>query len=285
MAQAESLRHRLDRGLALLRAHPRQSFLDVVRGHPQPELAASMFRQTLESLLVLDVIRDVPTDAELPGPLAARLAEEQHVVLRSTLAHHVLLSGLSDGEKRAISHRVRREGDPTMHVAEWIDAQGRSVGVTGDSRLKLRRAAVDVTARIRRQSAAAVIDDAVQKVDRVIELGGPAMVTVRATVSRALSAGLWPQLDATPTAAGTTGHPAGAQTQEDAEWAQAMTPQGQRLWSSAWGRPGDSEIETAAVLMPLGLATCGVTLIIGLVTLFVGIAQNEDWDGRRRTDP
>ena len=51
-------------------------------------------------------------------------------------------------------------------------------------------------------------------------------------------------------------------------------------WNASWARPGDAEIRLGGIRMPLGLVTCGVLLIAGLITLISGEVQNGEWDGR-----
>jgi hypothetical protein len=67
---------------------------------------------------------------------------------------------------------------------------------------------------------------------------------------------------------------------DDAEWARVTTPS--PLWSAAWARPGDEEMQIGAALMPFGLVSCGALLIAGLVVLISGVVQNAEWDGRPR---
>ncbi len=287
---AAELLARLERGLARARTGEVERALS---SHPRPRLAGGALRLGLEALVVLDVARSVPEGAALPPPLAARLAHELPVLDRYTLTYHTILSAMPSGARRRVTTKVRERPGVTMEVAGWLDEQARDLGVARESRLLLRGHAAEVDVRLRRQSAGAVIDDCVSKVGRVLERSGASVALARGSAASAMMAAIWQQMERAPgagvqlsapgavPAAGVAVPPDVLRMQEDALWEQVTTPD-EVLWSARWGRPGDSELETSAILMPLGLVTCGLLLLVGLVMMIVGLAENARWDGQPR---
>ena len=83
-----------------------------------------------------------------------------------------------------------------------------------------------------------------------------------------------PRSDASP------GYPFEQQGQ-DLEWAR-FTDESDRFWSARWESPGDEEVSIGAIMLPFGLASCGLMLIVGLIVIISGAAQNASWDGEPR---
>lgn len=295
-SEATELLARLERGLDRVRGVPAGTMARELRDHPQPELAERMMRLGLEALVLLDVTRSIPQGAELPDALAERLGPELPVLDRYAATYSTLLVEMPRTARRRLDRKMRERPDATMQIAGWIDEHARSVGSGAQSRLILRSQAADVDVRVRRQSAGAVIDDCVAKVERVVERTGTSISLARSSATSAMIAAMWQDAGDVPRGGGVLGSQlappssAGAtrmipaelrRLEEDRLWAEATTPD-QLLWSARWGSPGDTEIEIGAALMPFGLVTCGFLLIVGLIVMAVGLAQNASWDGSPR---
>ena len=300
---ALALETRLDVGLGRLRNTPRGAIARELSWHPHPQVAEDVLKQTLEALVVADVARSLPP-GRAPTALSTRLGRELHVVSRATDTHHALLTTMPGSARRRLDTRIRREPEIPSQVAGWIDRNAAELGTARESRLKLRQAAHDVSTRLRRQSANAVIDDCVAKVERAASRAGTSLAVTRSTRVSLLLRGIWQQADAVPrpsgralTPPGPSTHipvpPAGgsmpptaapsalARASQELDWAR-FTDTSDRVWSARWARPGDREIAAGAVMMPFGLASCGAMLLVGLIVMIAGSVANANWDGSPR---
>ena len=291
-ADASSLLDRLERGRQRVRTGP-SLYGDATDPHLD-----RMTRLGLEALVVADVARSIPRDAELPGPLAGALADALPVLDECVAQFGALLGGMPMGARRSVERATRERPDAAVQVAEWIDAQ--ATGIDRASRGKLRQLAHQVATKTRRQSMGAVIDDTVGKVERIVaQKGGPVAFAREATAS-AMLASVWQALegDGVPPSAGgrgldaPSGEPRGATPPPPPESEAPLTVE-------EVGGPGDPEIAVGAVMMGSGVvvfgiltlavgiatesaaigalvgATPGGTLVIvGLIVLIVGLAQN-----------
>jgi hypothetical protein len=293
-----SLLERLDRGLTVVRGstaaehglHNRNSNVDALA------------RLALEALVVADVARAIPPHAELSPAFASRLMQELPVLDRSVAAYGNLLQGMPMGARRNLERAVRQRPEVAMEMAEWIDGRAAASGVSRESRLRLRQLASGVTTRARRQSMSAVIDDTVDKVERIVAHKGGSLASARNAASNAMLASIWQTLDdGVPTNTGGAPPPSyggqlGAPSAPppvvyDPERPPPMEP-------AQEGGRGDRELEIGGILIGAGVAAFGIAtgigaaagsvmwgmiigatpggilLVVGLVFLIIGAAQN-----------
>lgn len=290
--ETDELAARLERGLSRVRDFPAGQLAEAFPDLRRPGLSESILRTTLGGLVVADVARSVPDGVRVPRALAERLTGALPLVGESAELHHALLTRMPAESKRRVGARIRERPATVTDVAEWIDAEGRELGVARESRLKLRGAARDVGVRMRRQSAGAVIDDAVQKVGRVVARSGSSYALQRSAAVAAMIDAIWQEgpggagsgLTA-PTAPYGGAAPYRAPTaSDDQAWSRFLTPEGPPRWSAAWARPGDEERRIGFIMMPFGAISCGLFLIIGLIVMIAGSVQNGDWDGLTRAE-
>lgn len=276
--RATELIARLDEGLARIRAMPP----GMIRGQlPWPATSPTFeedAKQTLEGLVVTDVLREVDRDARVPAAFALRLAEAMPAVDRCVDAFHAKSSPDARGRLDAAT---RRRPDLPTDVAAWIDDRAAEVGVGPTSRTQLRHAAAEMKIRMRRQSPRAVMDEVAEKVDRLVaRRDAPAAIAHRASATALLASiqqglevggvapGLGRRLDA----------PRASAPVRLVEAPPLPVPE-RRRWNERWGSPGDANIRLGAILMPFGLVSCGVMLFVGLGLLIHGVVQNDTWDG------
>ncbi len=293
-ARAQALADRLDAGLDRIRSVPQGTLARQLTWHARPDIAEDVLRQTIESLVVADVARSIPDGTQAPRALAERLGAELPVVARAVDTHHALLSRMPGSARRRLDLRIRQEPEIPTEVADWIDRNAAELGAARESRLQLRLAARDVKVRLRRQSANAVIDDCVAKVERAASRSGGSLAVARSVRTSAMIDAIWQQVEGAPGSSGfgrslsppvvhlapppPSASPPMRSPQQDLEWAR-FTDTSDRFWSARWERPGDHEIIIGATMMPFGLASCGLMLIVGLIVLIAGAVQNASWDG------
>lgn len=289
--EAGTLIARLDQGLRAIRTAPPR--LDPRRN--QNDATERVARLGLEALVVADVARSIPQGAEIPGGLAARLQQEMPVLDRCAETYTGLLAGIPVSARRHLEEHLRARPDAAMSIAEWIDESASEHAIAYESRLKLRHLATNLTARVRRQSMSAVIDDTLGKVERVMAQHGPPVAMARQAGTNAMLASIWQTIDA-PRAPGGAGTALGQPTTQLAVPPPPPSPPpGEQAPQE---NPGDPELAVGGVMMGAGAvvfgiatligaavgnvamgalvgATPGGTLVlVGLIVLLVGVAQN-----------
>jgi len=296
MGEADDLLERLRSGRDRVRREP-------VAAATDPRLDR-MVRLGLEALVVADVARSIPADAPLPEPLARELGDALPVLDRCVAEYGALLGGMPLGARRRVERAVRARPEAAMEVASWIDERAR--GVDASSRIKLRQLARQVATKARRQSMGAVIDDTVGKVERIVaNKGGPVAFAREATAS-AMLASVWQALEGDGVPPPPGGSPARELDDPDASpppppdptsWGETPPDHGRPGQQSSEG-PGDPEIAVGATMMGAGVAVFGIItligvavgspalfavigatpggtlVIVGLIVLIVGLAQN-----------
>ncbi len=288
--EAGALLARLDHGLRTIRSAPR-----TLSGRNQNDAAERVARLGLEALVVADVARSIPEGSEIPAALAERLQQEMPVLDRCADTYTGLLAGLPPAARRHLEEHLRARPDAAMRVAEWIDEGASEHAVAYESRLKLRQLATNVTARMRRQSMGAVIDETLGKVERVMAQHGTPTAMARQAGTNAMLASIWQQIEG-------GGSPGGAASGLAAPGDPAPPP-------PQWGTepepelieqqgPGDTELIVGGVMMGAGAVVFGIAtligalagdvflgmligatpggtlVIVGLIVLLVGVAQN-----------
>jgi hypothetical protein len=285
--QEDELALRLELGLGTIRNEPQGSFAREMPEHARPQLSERILRLGLEALVVVDVTRSIPHGASVGPALAQRLSPEAPIVDRYASTYRSLLAGMPNGARTRVASKLRANPDLPMRVAGWLDQHGRRIGVAPEGRGSLRAIASQLGTRMRRQSASAVIDDCVAKVDRAMARGGYDAANLRSARANAMIAAIWQSVD------GEVGTQLGAPTEyssapsaqiEDAEWESVVAGTNAGLWSARWSRPGDEEQEIGAIMMPFGAATCGLLLIVGFFIWIAGTVQNASWDGTPRSE-
>lgn len=296
--EADDLVRRLDRGLESARRGPSLFTARAPDAH-RDRLA----RLGIEALVVADVARSIPANAELPPSLAARLIEELPVLDRCVANYGPLIAGMPLGARRNTGRLLARRPDAPMELAEWIDARAAEHAISHESRLRLRRLALDVTRRIRRQSLGAVVDDTVDKVERIIAHKGAPVALARQATGNAMLASVWQTLDTgVPPAGGSPAPPAPTPGQElDAPTPTPAVPWDPEIPPRPLPQPvgrGDQELMVGGILIGTGVGVFGIgtligwavgsavwgaiisatpggiLVVIGLIFLIIGAAQN-----------
>ncbi|HEY8430242.1 MAG TPA: hypothetical protein VIL20_17795 [Sandaracinaceae bacterium] len=296
--EVDDLLGRLERGVRSVRESPIGA-----PGRPAGALAPSerLLRVGLEALVVADVARSIPPGAHLPGELAVALDRALPVLDHCVVGYHTLLDETPRVARRKIDRAFRSKPGLAMDVAEAIDDRAADIGISRDSRLRLRRAAANVGTRVRRQSAGALIDDCVAKMESVAARSGADVRAARSMTAQALVAAIWQQVEGNAPgggAASSLGAPAPAPSAPSAPEPPpvALEYEEPRVPAPAQS-PGDTELIVGGTMLGAGLAVFGiggiislamnspwpvvvaatpggVAVIIGIILLIVGAVQN-----------
>lgn len=292
--EALALRARLARGMQRLADEPFGAL--PAERFVRPDLAEHVLRLSIESLLVLDVIRSIPDDAEVPSLVTEALAPHLPRLDRSMHTHHALLARMPLEQRRALDARARRDPEVGMDVAAWIDEHAGQLGVPADNRLRLRHSAMTIHTRLRRQSSSAVIEDCTRRLDAVLARQGAPLPAGLAAHTNAVVDALWQRpaprgsakvseatLEADRQAIAARRHELVVPSRFGAE-REMENPTEPVQWNDSWARPGDEERRLGSIMMPLGLVSCGLLTIAGLIVFLTGEAQNGSWDERSHAD-
>jgi hypothetical protein len=190
--------------------------------------------------------------------------------------------------RRSLDRRVREVPDAEEHVTAFLQPYARRLGVAHESQTLFFDEIASVTARIRRQSANAVIDDALAKTERVVSRNAAVFGHATSATTVAMIEAIWQAVDGSVSASGSTSGaavppPPSAYVTAEASYTEPV-PVGDGRWNERWARPGDSDVEVGAILMPFGLLTCTILLWVGLGILIHGQNVNASWDGRSEAE-
>ncbi len=291
-SEARVLAARLERGMRRLSDQP---FGSMIQGPPgtRPDLTERVLRLTIESLVVLDVLRSIPEGAAIPAGLAEVLAPRMVTLDRTIHTHYALLSRMPIERRRNLDGRIRERPELAMDVGQWIDRHAAELGVPADNRVRLRHSAMTLGARLRRQSTNAVVDDCTNKLDELFARQAAPLPSDLADATARVVDVMWQQVGESTDLGSPVSPPPRVQIVSAEALAdplvvpdrfgaasEMMDPTEPVQWNDSWARPGDEELRLGAIMMPLGLVTCGVLLIVGIIVVIAGSVQNGDWDGR-----
>ena len=293
-AQAAELAARLARGRRLLEEQP---FGTLVSGpaRARPDLREHVLRLNIESLLVLDVLRSIPRDARLPPSLGAALGPMLPRLDRAIHTNHTLLSRMPMARANRLDGALAARPSLAMDATDWLDAGAAHIGIPAAHRLHIRQSTETLANRMRSHSTRSVVRDYAAKLDRVVTQTLPLAPELAESTVRVVDA-LW-QDGSEEESVPIPPPPVPARRPDDVSTEDRMvvplrfsaqremeSPTEPVQWNESWASPGDEEIRLGAIMLPLGLVTCGITLIVGLIVLLTGVAQNAGWDGTTHAD-
>ena len=297
-AEVVSLIDRLERGIDGVRG---SAFVTTARPWSiRDDAPARMLRLGLEALVVADVARSITPGVRLPDALATRLDAALPVLDECVLGYHALLDSAPPAVRRNLDARFAAEPDVAMNVAERIAERAASIGVSSESRLRMRAVASNLGTRVRRQSAGAVIDDSAHKIELAVGHTGADIRLVRGPATAAMISAIWQQVDGAAPSGGTASSPWGAAYAPGTTTpSQAYDPEGAELTLPEREPPGRGQhiVEIGGVLVGVGLGCFGIggiisaalnsvwpiviaatpggiCVLIGIIMLIVGAAMN-----------
>lgn len=267
--ETTELLRRLDTGLAMVDDTPLGTLASARPWQLRPERTEPLLRLGTQALVVADVARSIPENTPVPGELRDRMIETLPILDRTTVAYHRLLTTTPPAVRRNVDRHFRSEPDAAMNVASWLDERAIQIGVSPESRVRLRSNASWVTARIRRQSTTALVDDTLLKVERAIARSGGSVDALRAATTNGFVDAIWAAVDGEvatpPPPAGYTTASATTTTSATVVVAPSTVPEtpppveGEVSTES----PGDSELMVGGILIGCGVAAFGLATLIG----------------------
>jgi hypothetical protein len=257
-----------------------------------------------QALVVADVARSIPENTRVPEELRGRLLESLPILDRCTAAYHRLLTRTPPAVRRNIDAELRASPDTVMDITSFLDERAGQIGISAESRARLRSNATWVSTRARRQSASAVIDECVAKVERTIARSGGSVASLDDASAGSLIDAIWAAVDvgddggaglAPP--APPPGYVSSSSSGVYVPVAEAEIPPG-AVEPPPPESPGDSELTAGGIMLAAGPVVFGlgtligyaagswvwgmiiaatpgsILVIIGIVVLIIGAVQN-----------
>ena len=264
---------RLDRGLESAGSTPMAGLEGALPWRTRLDVCEPALRLGAQALVVADVARSIPANTSIPEELRGRLLETLPILDRCTSAYHRLLTHTPPAVRRNVDADLRRAPGTVMDIAAFLDERAGQVGISTESRARLRSNASWVTTRMRRQSTSAVVDDCVEKVERTVARSGASLASLGDAGAGSLVDAIWAAIDVGDDSAGLAAPapPPGYVSTSSGVYVppDAEIPPGAETPES--GSPGDSELTAGGIVLASG------PVVFGLGTLIGGAAGSWMW--------
>jgi hypothetical protein len=127
-----------------------------------------LFRKSMRSLLLVGLVHDLPEKSRLHPGVQERLKRSLPEMDESVLGIVDMLQRLTPADRLDIAAAIDADPGLPMRVIEAIDREGRELGVSTKRRMHLRTLGSQVAWRIKHQPLSTVIDDQIDRVQRVM---------------------------------------------------------------------------------------------------------------------
>jgi hypothetical protein len=251
---------------------------DVQRAALEPK--EKLFRGMLRTLYLTQTFRDLPEEAQLHPGMQSRMREHIDEVDQTVTDVTGFMSGLDDDQRAKLQQQLRARPDLGMSIGEAIDDQAAIAGVSRKRRLQLRSMMMQASFRLKHSAPGAVIDEYVDKVQRMTAQGGAQADLTLRIAGRASSEQFFQDAPIGTQGGDVATDPAQPAMAPPAQPAPAATPTTPPAKRTKKVRQGSGTVKTGAILMGVAVATAGVSalfvaaggaaVILGAVGLTVG---------------
>ena len=142
-----------------------------------PEVAAklaekdALFRRMLGTLLVTQGFRELPVETQLEPAVQARMWSHLDDIGSTVFEVGDALAALDEPVRANVRKTLGKQPDLPMQLGELIDARAASSGISSARRMQLRQMMSQSAFRLRHGDPGSIIDEYVDKVERVRESG------------------------------------------------------------------------------------------------------------------
>lgn len=250
--------------------------------------ADALGRRSLRTMYMTAMFADLPESAQRHPGMQERIWTCMPEMDEATAGVEAFLARQSAEELRRLQQALRSPRNPAMEIFEAIDTQAAGCGVSSRRRLQTRMLITEANFRLRNQPPSLFIGESLDKVRRMTDTDVSRRVREDGLVARAGERLFWqaqeasePRSDSlivTPSDRSIVTPDAAVSGVEESEsLRRKRLHRGARLMGIGVLLGGVSAIAIAAEAWPfVFVATVGaVLLIIGLLTLLVGLATGE----------
>lgn len=255
-----------------------------------------LVKKALRSLSLTGAYRELDAKAKEHPGVKERVEAAQPELDEAVLGMAALLGDLNEGDRVELQRRLDADPSLAKRIAEQLDEDMKRMDMPPERRLRLRRLAQHITWRLERQPVSVLLDEYVDKVDKVARRVGYDEQLKRQIAARAAASSLltWrdPATAAAETAAATETHPElrawEERLEEDerlkkgacsssSDGSVAMTVGGVVLGvSGALAIGGGIAVASGGLAGAYVLTAAGVLLLVGLIVLIVGAVMDID---------
>ncbi|CAN5669118.1 hypothetical protein BH09MYX1_BH09MYX1_36370 [soil metagenome] len=158
--------------------------LQLRRGH-------ALVMKTFASMHIAATFRELPADVQSRPDVQERMWRAMPDMDDAMLSLTDVMQKLTPTERKRLQKRFADEPDLGMKVVEKLDDQAKRVGVGIKRRAQMRAAAVHATWRMTNQSVGVLLDECIDKTQRVIERNGRDAEVQRAAAAKLTELGLF----------------------------------------------------------------------------------------------
>ena len=127
----------------------------------------AMFRRLLSTVLLTQGFRELPLETQVHPAVQDRMWKHSDLIANTVFEIGDMLANLDETQRKNIQTTMRKEPDLAMTLGEALDDRAGRAGLSRSRRKQLRAMMQQTTFRLRDQHPAAVIDEYVDKVDRL----------------------------------------------------------------------------------------------------------------------
>jgi hypothetical protein len=138
-----------------------------------PEVTAKLaeqdelFRRMLGTLLVTQGFRDLPPETQLEPAVQERMWSHMDEIGETVFQVGDMLAALDGRQRDTVQQTLRAQPDLPMMLGQSLDDSAAAAGISAKRRLQLRQMMSQAAFRMRHGDPVSIIDEYVDKVDRV----------------------------------------------------------------------------------------------------------------------
>lgn len=154
------------------RIHATRIGPQIIKHLKKQQLPESFLQDNLASLLVVGAFRDLPPSLQAEPQMQARIQQETPGIGRQVLMMASHLDGLSDEERSSIQQYVQEQPDVLDLMREGMVGNASVHGLDSRRVSQFSRMLTDVHWRLQQQDPSLLIDETVDRTDKMCRLAG-----------------------------------------------------------------------------------------------------------------
>lgn len=158
--------------------------VQMQRGH-------ALVMKTFSSMHIAATFRELPPEVQSRPDVQERMWRAIPDMDEAVLSLTDVMRKLTPAERKSLQKKIKSDPELGMKIVEKLDDQAKSAGIGMKRRSQMRAAAAHVTWRMANQSVDALLDECIDKTQRVIERNGRDAEVQRAAAAKLTELGLF----------------------------------------------------------------------------------------------
>ncbi|MCP4600512.1 MAG: hypothetical protein GY847_08265 [Proteobacteria bacterium] len=126
-----------------------------------------LLRKSLRSLYMTGMFGDLPEEGQVHPGMQERVRQALPEMDEAVFGMRDYLAGITPEEASEAQDYLKDKSNPGMEMAEWLDRQGKAVGVSTQRRMQTRSMMTQVVSRLRNQPPKSIFDEYIGHVDKL----------------------------------------------------------------------------------------------------------------------